>query len=160
MNETNQGQTAALLIFISVLLVLGSLLTAFAESGFPVTGTGNFETNIQATDYVFASPTPISSPTFTQIPPSPTSPIPTSTPVSNPTETDPAPMATRDTACSIPPGWISYTVQAGDTLFQISQAFNLSISELQDGNCMGDFTSIISGSVIWVPDIATLTAAP
>ena len=33
MNETNQGQYALLLIFISFLLVLGSLMTAFAETG-------------------------------------------------------------------------------------------------------------------------------
>ena len=160
MNETNQGQTAALFIFISVLLVLGSLLTAFAESGYPLTETGNFEKNLQSTNYVFASPTPISSPTFTQIPPSPTPPIPPSTPVSLPAETESTPEAALETACSYPPGWVSYTVLAGDNLFQISQAFNLSTAELQDGNCMGDLTSIISGTIIRVPDIATLTPAP
>ncbi|MEN8242806.1 MAG: hypothetical protein ABFS17_12850 [Chloroflexota bacterium] len=75
MNESNQGQFAALLIFISVLFVLGSLLTAFAEAGFPDADPGA----IQATDYIFSSPTPVSSATPTMFQTTAGAPVPSAT---------------------------------------------------------------------------------
>jgi len=81
-NETNQGQFAALLIFISVLLVLGSLLTAFAETGFPDTDLGGGGDTPQVTDYDFSSPTPILSTTPTMILNTPASPVPSTTIIS------------------------------------------------------------------------------
>jgi LysM repeat protein len=60
-------------------------------------------------------------------------------------------------SCTKPSGWITYTVQSGDTLFKISRQFQTSVSEIQTGNCMGSSTKIITGTRLWVPNNATLT---
>lgn len=55
--------------------------------------------------------------------------------------------------CGPPSGWILYTVQPGDTLFYISLAFGVSISELQYANCLGSSTLIRTGQRIYVPNV-------
>ena len=55
--------------------------------------------------------------------------------------------------CPYPPGWVPYTVKTNDTLFQISVSFGVTVSELQQANCLGDSTNIRVGSQIYVPDI-------
>ncbi len=60
--------------------------------------------------------------------------------------------------CGPPPGWVRYTVQPGNTLFSLSQAFGVSVSRLQQANCMPySQTSINAGQSIWVPNVATRT---
>lgn len=60
--------------------------------------------------------------------------------------------------CGPPPGWVRYTVQPGNTLFSLSQAFGVSVSQLQRANCMPySQTTINAGQSIWVPNVATRT---
>jgi len=60
--------------------------------------------------------------------------------------------------CGPPPGWIRYTVQFGNTIYSISQAFGVSIAQIQFANCMSpnDY-SLGTRQSIWVPNVATRT---
>jgi LysM repeat protein len=69
-------------------------------------------------------------------------PIPTDTPV----------------PCGPPPGWIRYSVQPGNTLYSLSQAYGVSLSQLQFANCMAaNQTYLVTGQTIWVPNVVTRT---
>ena len=60
--------------------------------------------------------------------------------------------------CGPPPGWIRYTVQFGNTMSTISQAYGVSIAQLQFANCMSSNNySLSTGQSIWVPNVATRT---
>ena len=84
-------------------------------------------------------------------PPSPTL---TSSPV--------PPPPTQPIQCGPPPGWIPYTVQPGDNLYRISLAYGVSISQLQQANCLGSSTRIKTGQLLYVPNVPTrvVTATP
>jgi len=60
-------------------------------------------------------------------------------------------------SCGAPPGWTRYTVQAGDTLFKISQMYRVSVPQLQNANCLGDSTVIFVGQKLWTPNVPTST---
>lgn len=61
-------------------------------------------------------------------------------------------------ACGPPAGWVRYSVQAGNTLFSLSQAFGVSVAQLQQANCMPYSQTVINaGQQIWVPNVATRT---
>ena len=69
-------------------------------------------------------------------------PIPTNTPV----------------PCGPPAGWIRYTVQPGNTLYSLSQAYGVSLSQLQFANCMLSYQyNLVTGQTIWVPNVVTRT---
>jgi LysM repeat protein len=69
-------------------------------------------------------------------------PIPTNTPV----------------PCGPPVGWIRYIVQPGNTLYSLSQAYGVSLSQLQFANCMSaNQSSLVTGQTIWVPNVVTRT---
>lgn len=54
-------------------------------------------------------------------------------------------------ACGPPAGWGLYTVQRGDTLFNMSQRFGTTVLALQQANCFGSTTSIRVGALIYAP---------
>jgi LysM repeat protein len=62
--------------------------------------------------------------------------------------------------CGRPYGWIVYIVQPGDTLYHLSQAFGVSIANLQTANCMGSSTLLHVGDKLYVPPWATRTPSP
>jgi len=63
-------------------------------------------------------------------------------------------------SCGKPAGWISYTVQAGNTLFSISHAYATTISQLQFANCIPSYRySIVVGQTLWVPNVG-ITRTP
>lgn len=70
-------------------------------------------------------------------------------PAANPTNTSPPAVPT---SC-VPRGdWnFSYTVQSGDTLFKVAQAFGLNVAELQNANCLADANQIQVGQLLRVP---------
>jgi LysM repeat protein len=69
-------------------------------------------------------------------------PIPTDTPV----------------PCGPPAGWIRYIVQPGNTLYSLSQAYGVSLSQLQFANCMAaNQYNLATGQTIWVPNVVTRT---
>ncbi|RPJ51550.1 MAG: LysM peptidoglycan-binding domain-containing protein, partial [Chloroflexi bacterium] len=58
--------------------------------------------------------------------------------------------------CGPPPGWVRYTVRLGNNLTNLSQAFGVSIAQLQLANCMpANQFNLAVGQVIWVPNVAT-----
>lgn len=73
----------------------------------------------------------------------------------------PARTATRTTIpCGPPAGWVRYTVQAEDNLYKLSQMFGVSVSQLQQANCLGYSNIIRLGSIIYVPYTPTRTPVP
>jgi LysM repeat protein len=79
-------------------------------------------------------------------------PVASLTPTRTPT---PPPTATR---CAVPPvGWIQVTIHSGDSLYSISLAYGITVSQLQAANCMGNSTLILAGETLWVPNIPTRT---
>ena len=68
-------------------------------------------------------------------------PVPTNTPI----------------PCGAPFGWVQYTVQPGDNLYRISQLYRVTVSQLQQANCLGYSTTIFTGQRLWVPNVATST---
>jgi len=60
--------------------------------------------------------------------------------------------------CGPPIGWIRYTVQAGNTMYSLSQAYGVSISQIQFANCMSpNQYNLATGQSIWVPNVVTRT---
>jgi len=60
--------------------------------------------------------------------------------------------------CGPPFGWIRYSVQAGNTLYSLSQAYGVSLSQLQFANCMSAKQyNLVTGQTIWVPNVVTRT---
>jgi len=88
---------------------------------------------------------------YLSVPPSPTPSITTS-----PAKTKKPHTATaKAPKCGPPAGWRLYTVKRGDTLSRISQAFGVSISQLQSANCLGTSTLIQVGQNLYVPNVPT-----
>jgi LysM repeat protein len=59
--------------------------------------------------------------------------------------------------CGPPSGWVFYTVRQGDTLYSLSNAYNVSVPQLQIANCMGSSTLIRVGQKLYVPNVPTNT---
>jgi LysM repeat protein len=61
-------------------------------------------------------------------------------------------------SCGPPPGWIRYTVQYRDSMYSLSQAYGVSLSQLQFANCMPPSQTLLNaGQTIWVPNVITRT---
>ncbi|MBM3143407.1 MAG: LysM peptidoglycan-binding domain-containing protein [Chloroflexi bacterium] len=61
--------------------------------------------------------------------------------------------------CGPPPGWVYYTVKSGDTLYQIGLAHGVSVSRLQQANCLGSSSYIRAGQQLFVPFVPTRVAS-
>jgi LysM repeat protein len=68
--------------------------------------------------------------------------------------------ATLVTQCGRPPGWVQYSVRAGDSFSSLSRVFNLSIAQLQTANCMGNSTFLYVGQLIFTPWIPPAPLPP
>jgi LysM repeat protein len=56
--------------------------------------------------------------------------------------------------CSNAPyGWRTYSVKYGQTLFELSLVTNVTVSELQEANCLGKSTDIKAGQMLHLPFI-------
>jgi LysM repeat protein len=146
-NESNQGQYATLLIFISFLLVLGSLLTAFAETGYPTHGLNDQNDSPVVTNYIFSTPTTYSTQTPTEYQTNPATPIPVETNAFTPTALDSQPILSQ---CDPPNGWVVYVIQFGETIESVAERFLTSEEALIEGNCLST-DSLLPGYIIFVP---------
>lgn len=52
--------------------------------------------------------------------------------------------------CTIPPGWLPYEIQPGDTLYTLSVRAGISADAIVQANCL-TMTNLTSGSVIYLP---------
>jgi LysM repeat protein len=142
-----------LIVGISLLMVLGSIITAIAErnqnDGLPPESTD------QATDTPLVTPsasltltrissTPIASQTDTR-----TSNPPSATPVS-PTATFSQPSTLTPSVCTPPHDWQPYFLKSSDTLEELAQDYGISVGTLKTGNCL-QTDHLEPGSVIFVP---------
>jgi LysM repeat protein len=100
---------------------------------------------------IAATPTPIPA-TGTATPPPATS---TATPAKTATKSaTAAPVHTATataTTCGAPGSWGTYAVKPGDTLYALSQKFGITVSQLQQANCMGQSTLLKVGQKLRVP---------
>ncbi len=91
---------------------------------------------------------PIPSPTLTAA----ATPMPSNAPV---TSAPSSPTATTQ-SCGPFDGWVLYTVRPNDTLFGLSLVLDVTVSDLQYANCLGDTTNIQTGQRIFVPFVPPL----
>jgi LysM repeat protein len=61
------------------------------------------------------------------------------------------------TPCRPPAGWIQYIVQPGDTLYHLAWAYNINVTDLQNGNCMGASQFLAAFQILYVPNVITRT---
>jgi LysM repeat protein len=67
------------------------------------------------------------------------------------------PTNTKEKAsCGPPLSWVLYTVKSGDTLYKLSQMFQVSIAQLQEANCLGTSTLLKGGQQLYVPNVPPL----
>lgn len=154
MRETLRELAGSILFaIVAIGLVLGGISLALAEGFIPV------ESN------PFPSPTPFalpgsatSTPMFVIQTLPPETPSATLPPVqTTQVSTIPSPTTTLR-PCGPPGGWVVYTVRAGDTLFSLSQAYGVTVAQLQGANCMpAGTTSLSTGQKLWVPNVVTRT---
>ena len=70
----------------------------------------------------------------------------------------PVPTATP-IPCRAPSGWVIYIVKPGDTLYNISQLYSITVGELQRANCLNT-TIIRVGQRLYIPPWAPKTFTP
>jgi LysM repeat protein len=134
MQNMRQFASAFSLALFSVLLVLGSLSVSLIEvySPAPPEATATFPATPVPITVTFTALIPVHSPTATS----------TSTATKTP---QPAP------SCPQPPqGWISVSVQAGDTLNVVAARYNMTNEQLRAVNCLLT-DSLVQGSSLFVP---------
>jgi LysM repeat protein len=64
------------------------------------------------------------------------------------------------TVCLAPDGWIKTIVQPGETLNSISAKYKIHKDQLKTANCLQNFETLISGSILFVPPIQTSDYSP
>ncbi len=85
----------------------------------------------------------------------------TATASATPTATAVPPTSTpalSASGCPIPPGWLPYAVQSGDTLFSLARGSGSTVSALQSGNCLADET-IFAAQELYLPSPQAITTA-
>jgi LysM repeat protein len=78
----------------------------------------------------------------------PSSPSATPTPAG---EAGQPPVEPSPAACGPPAGWVTYTVRPGDTLAALSRAYNVSVDQLRQANCLPASNLIVAGQRLYVP---------
>jgi nucleoid-associated protein YgaU len=53
--------------------------------------------------------------------------------------------------CTLPVGWVEYTVQAGDILSELAEQTGSTVTQLVEANCLENADDILSGQVIYLP---------
>lgn len=164
MQSLRQLGPSILFAAISLLLTIGVLSTALAEKRIDQTPPTEIDTNLLMSGPTEAPPQTLSTPGM----------LSSETVISSPahTTTIPAPTSTEIYAqmtiagstltlipCGAPAGWITYTVKSGDNLFRLGLAYRITVTQLQNANCLGISTHIIVGQKIYVPNVSTSTPA-
>lgn len=142
-----------IIIGLGVVIVIVYLIALFETCchDLKTTPTSTSTFTITPSESPIAS-TPIASMTptitITVMPsPSPThTPTPTTTPTNTPTIIETTSLVPTP-ICPTPIGWISYTIQSGDTLSYLASQTNSSVSEIIQGNCLSDTVIVINATL-------------
>lgn len=149
MNQFRELLLGILAALMSIIILGGSIILAVTEDSASVAQA------ISITPSPTQSPTPLA----TTLPGEPTyTPSPTPLPTSTPTQTSPPPS----TSCPPPSGWVSITINPGDTLESLADTYDTSPDELAQANCLLT-ESLPAGATIYVPEVTptrTSTLAP
>lgn len=62
-----------------------------------------------------------------------------------------APVEGANPNCPIPPGWITYTVEPGDSMGLLADQTDSTIAELTQANCLDNADQIFVGQVLYLP---------
>ncbi|PJF41387.1 MAG: LysM peptidoglycan-binding domain-containing protein [Chloroflexi bacterium] len=88
---------------------------------------------------------------------------PSDTPEARSTVTPEVTQATLDEQeceASLPDGWVSYTIQRGDTLSTLAMASGADINVLTQVNCITNARLIVTGQQIYLPRTPVIDASP
>jgi LysM repeat protein len=144
MPELRQAVLGIVAALISSGFVIGALTLSLAERDLDVARAWRRNPGaVYPSPVIFVDTPAPGEPTFT---PSP-SPEPSLTP-GPPSETP---------NCLYPLGWTAITVQPGDTLDSLAQAYNTSVDALHSGNCL-PVDLLMPGMSLFVPPLPTATA--
>lgn len=81
-------------------------------------------------------------------------------PTASPTATAAATATVTATPCPpAPAGWAAYTVQPGDTLYDLSLRAGVSMASVVAANCLGS-TALLAGQTLLLPPLPEPTATP
>ena len=153
MQSLRQLGGGVLIALISVLLVIGGISLALAETLPP-----------QATPTTLPPTVSLEFPTatFTVPPVMSVSPTATASITSLPSATDTA-YATNtlfvQVACTTPTGWVRITTSSRDTIYSLAQRYKTTAENLGAANCLSSF-DIPPGFVLYVPPVPTVTVIP
>lgn len=64
------------------------------------------------------------------------------------------------TVCGKPAGWVAYRVRSGDTLYSLSRLTGVSVYQIQQANCLGASTLIVTGQYLYLPFIPVFPTLP
>lgn len=53
--------------------------------------------------------------------------------------------------CPVPPGWIQYTIEDGDSLGALAGATAVTVQDIVSANCLTDPDTLFTGQVIYLP---------
>lgn len=144
-NPVRQVALGILAAITSIVVVLGSLLLAFAEGGEGEAFVRTPKMTSTSTEL------PVRTPLTTLRPDQQsTLQVYTATLVASPTETS---------ACPMPAGWLAVTVQPGETLESLAQTYGISLQRLMEANCLLT-NRIQAGILIYVPAPPAATPTP
>lgn len=134
---------------LSIILVIGGISLALAESALPPT--------------VLETPTPIPSAVqlFPTFPPTQFLLTFTETATPSPTATltlFPTPPPAQPTICNPPSGWIRVIVGVNDTIYTLAQRYRTTEDALKNSNCLTS-VDLQAGSAIYVPLVPTVVVA-
>ncbi|RPI35173.1 MAG: LysM peptidoglycan-binding domain-containing protein [Chloroflexota bacterium] len=146
MSQARQVVFGFLAAFLTTAITLGALYIALVEGGqtFALVSTSTF--TFTATQMPTLQATSTSLPTVSTA--SPGEPTFTATLAPEPSAT--YTLMPPPTSCPPPGGWSAITVQLGDTLAGLAQAYNTTTEALTQANCLLT-TNLIPGTFLYVP---------
>jgi hypothetical protein len=84
----------------------------------------------------------------------PTSAFPT--PIVDPNATPNVIINAEGVSCVIPPGWLRYVVESGDTMSLLAQQTGATTTQIADGNCLSDIHQLFVEQEIYLPRLPVL----
>jgi LysM repeat protein len=144
MQALRQLGGGVIIAIISVVLVLGGISLALAESLPPPTAPTQVPPTL-----------PLTFPTPTAAPGLETPTLPGETPTETATTIPSSPTATLfvPTTCAYPAGWIAILTTSNDTIYSLAQRYNTTTDMLSAGNCLPSI-NLPAGYLLYVPPVA------